>query len=180
MAPEFQQGPPVPQPAGPPPGGGWGAPPPPRPEEQRPPSVPPQAAAIPEAQQATPLPRGPEGEARDPLEVPADAPRTLAGFLVSYEGNDLGSFYPIYQGKNVVGRKAAADGLDIEIDHPTTSSRHAVVFASACPGRFKVEDSGSTNGTFINDQKLVKGICQELSDGDKLRFGGYALTVKIV
>jgi pSer/pThr/pTyr-binding forkhead associated (FHA) protein len=104
----------------------------------------------------------------------------IAGFLVSYEANELGTFWTVYQGKNVVGRKGAADGLDIEVDHPTTSSRHAVVHASARPGRVKVEDPGSTNGTFVNDQKIAKGSTQELKDGDTLRFGGYAVTVKIV
>jgi pSer/pThr/pTyr-binding forkhead associated (FHA) protein len=122
----------------------------------------------------------PAPSGQDPLELAADAPRVIAGFLVSYEGNELGTFWPIYQGKNVVGRKGAADGLDIEVDHPTTSSRHAIVHAAARPGRFKVEDPGSTNGTFVNDQKLAKGSHQDLKDGDTLRFGGYAVTVKIV
>jgi pSer/pThr/pTyr-binding forkhead associated (FHA) protein len=112
--------------------------------------------------------------------VAPDAPRAIAGFLVSFEGSELGTSWILYQGKNVVGRKGAADGLDIEVDHPTTSSRHAIVHASARPGRLKVEDPGSTNGTFVNDQKLTKGTHQELKDGDTLRFGGYAVTVKIV
>jgi pSer/pThr/pTyr-binding forkhead associated (FHA) protein len=114
------------------------------------------------------------------MTVPPDAPRVLAGFLVSYEGNDLGTFWPVYQGKNVIGRKAAADGLDIEIDHPTTSSRHAFVHAAARPGAFKIEDSGSTNGTFLNEERLAKNSPQEVRDGDTIRFGGYAVAVKIV
>jgi hypothetical protein len=138
---------------------------------------------VPEAQKDTPPPQAParpSGPGRDPLEVTPDAPRIIAGFLVSFEGNELGTSWTVYQGKNVVGRKGAAEGLDIEVDHPTTSSRHAVVHASARPGRLKVEDPGSTNGTFVNDQKLAKGSHQELKDGDTLRFGGYAVTVKIV
>ncbi len=114
------------------------------------------------------------------MQIPADAPRVLTGFLVGYEGNELGTFWPIYQGKNVVGRKGAADGLDLEVDHPTTSSRHAIVHTAAHPGRFKVEDQGSTNGTFVNDEKLTPNAPRELVDGDTLRFGGYAVTVKIV
>jgi hypothetical protein len=139
----------------------------PPPPEARRSTPPPQAAAAPAA-------------ASDPLEVGADAPRVIAGFLVSYEGDELGTFWPIRQGKNVIGRKGAADGLDIEVDHPTTSSRHALVHAAARPGRLKVEDSGSTNGTFVNDQKLSKGAPHELEDGDTLRFGGYSVTVKVV
>ena len=203
--PGMPAGPPPGQPAGPPPGAPAGGPPnwdpaafaatapPPTAGEHEaaqragaPPPAPPEPAPapVPEAHKDTPPPQGPApqsaGAGRDPLEVPGDAPRTIAGFLVSYEGNDLGTFWPIHQGKNVVGRKGAADGLDIEVDHPTTSSRHAVVHASARPGRLKVEDPGSTNGTFVNDNRLAKGVHQELEDGDTLRFGGYAVTVKIV
>lgn len=121
-----------------------------------------------------------EIDASDPLKVAADAPRVLAGFLVSYEGDDLGTFYPLYQGRNVIGRKDAAEGLDIPIDHPTTSSRHAVIHAAARPGRAKLEDGGSTNGTFLNDEKIPPKAPHELADGDEIRFGGYAVTVKIV
>jgi hypothetical protein len=117
---------------------------------------------------------------KDPLSLGPDAPRVLAGFLVSYEANELGAFWPIYQGKNVVGRKGAADGLDIEIDHPTTSSRHAFVHASARPGVFKIEDPGSTNGTYLNEERLPKATPQEVRDGDAVRFGGFTVTVKIV
>ena len=104
----------------------------------------------------------------------------LAGFLASYEGNDLGNWWPIFQGSNLVGRKDAADGLAIEVDHPTTSSRHANLLASARPGRVKVEDLGSTNGTFVKEEKLAPGTRVELVDGDKVRFGGYTVLVKLV
>ena len=114
------------------------------------------------------------------MAIPADAPRVLAGFLVSYEGSELGSFWPLYQGKNVVGRKGATEGLDIEIDHPTTSSRHAIIYAAARPGAIKVEDPGSTNGTYLNEERLAKGGSQVVRDGDSIRFGGYTVTVKIV
>jgi pSer/pThr/pTyr-binding forkhead associated (FHA) protein len=117
-----------------------------------------------------------------PPVVVADAPalRTLAGFLVSYEATELGVFWPIYQGQNVVGRKGAAPGLDIEIDHPTTSSRHAVIHATARPGRLRVEDPGSTNGTFLGEQMLEKNRPHELRDGELVRFGGFNVIVKIV
>jgi pSer/pThr/pTyr-binding forkhead associated (FHA) protein len=104
----------------------------------------------------------------------------IAGFLVSYEGSDTGTFWPIYQGQNMVGRKGAAPGLAVEIDHPTTSSRHAMVLASARPARIKLEDLGSTNGTFVSDQVLERGRKHELRDGDTVRFGGFTAIIKIV
>lgn len=106
--------------------------------------------------------------------------RVLAGFLVSYEATELGVFWPIYQGQNVVGRKGAAPGLDVEIDHPTTSSRHAILHATARPGRLRIEDPGSTNGTFLGDQMLDKNKQHDLRDGDALRFGGFNVIVKVI
>jgi hypothetical protein len=117
---------------------------------------------------------------RDPETVEPNAPRALAGFLVSYEGSELGSFYPIHQGQNLVGRKGAAPGLAIELEHGTTSSRHAMILASARPGRVKIEDVGSTNGTFVGDLMLERGKKHELKDGDVIRFGGYVTIIKII
>jgi pSer/pThr/pTyr-binding forkhead associated (FHA) protein len=120
------------------------------------------------------------GQARDPELVDPNAAQVIAGFLVSYEGSDTGTFWPIYQGQNMVGRKGAAPGLTVEIDHPTTSSRHAMLLASARPARIKLEDLGSTNGTFVSDQALERGRKHELRDGDSVRFGGFTAIIKIV
>ena len=136
------------------------------PAYQQPPVAPP-AAAPRSPSHPPPSPAG-----RDPEQVDANAPRVIAGFLVSYEGNELGAFWPIHQGQNQLGRKGAAPGLDIEIDHPTTSSRHAVLYASARPARLKLEDSGSTNGTFLRDQQLERGRRYEVQDGDVVRLNG--------
>jgi hypothetical protein len=106
--------------------------------------------------------------------------RVLAGFLVSYETTELGVFWPIYQGQNNVGRKGAAPGLDIEIDHPTTSSRHAVIHATARPGKLRVEDPGSTNGTFVGEHMIEKNKSHDLRDGEGVRFGGFNVIVKII
>jgi pSer/pThr/pTyr-binding forkhead associated (FHA) protein len=99
--------------------------------------------------------------------------------MVSYEA-ELGQSWTIYQGDNTIGRLEATEGLDIEIDHPTTSSRHAVIRATARPGRMTLEDLGSTNGTFRGDTKVEPGMNVELADGDTIRFGGYTVTIKIV
>jgi hypothetical protein len=183
---------PAPAPAG----QGWQQPgayaPPPAPPEE-PPRAAPAAHAHPSAhgapqRAASAPPPAPAPAARpsnqpaavDPEAVDPHAPRALAGFLVSYEGNDLGVFFPIVQGQNLVGRKSAAPGLNIELEHGTTSSRHAMLIATARPGRIKLEDLGSTNGTFVGDLMLERGKKHELKDGDVVRFGGYVTIVKIV
>jgi hypothetical protein len=175
---------------------GWGQSPPQQyPGTQPPPGVPgadygaphahaqPQPAPAPMAPvPAPPSPRPAERppDAADPERIDPNAARVLAGFLVSYEGNELGVFHPIHQGQTLVGRKGAGAGAAIELEHGTASSRHAVLFASARPGRIKVEDVGSTNGTFVGDLMLERGKRHELKDGDVVRCGGYVTIVKIV
>jgi hypothetical protein len=132
------------------------------------------AAAMPAATAAMP------GTSQDPAQVPEGAPRILSGFLVSFEGQPMGGFWPIFQGRNLIGREGAPVSLDIPIAHPTTSSRHAVLMASALPGRVKVEDLGSTNGTFVNDVRLARGQPVEVADGDRVRLGLFAAIIKIV
>jgi hypothetical protein len=114
------------------------------------------------------------------IDFPLDGPRTLVGFLVSYETVEIGQYWPIHQGRNVLGRQGAATGLDVEISHPTTSSLHAVLLATARPGRIVVEDTSSTNGTFVNDNMLAPGQRWELRDGDRVRFGLFDTVIKIV
>lgn len=114
------------------------------------------------------------------VDFPLDGPRVLVGFLVSFANVELGQYWPIHQGRNVLGRQGAATGLDLEISHPTTSSLHAVLLATARPGRVVVEDTSSTNGTFVNENMLAPGQRWELRDGDRVRFGLFDTVIKIV
>jgi hypothetical protein len=101
--------------------------------------------------------------------------RTLAGFLVSYQDDSFGRFWPLWQGKNTVGRADTGAKQDIEIAHNTTSTKHAIIECD--PQHFVLEDKGSTNGTFHNEEPVGYGGKRELRDGDKLRFGGYSVMV---
>ncbi|HTY43005.1 MAG TPA: FHA domain-containing protein [Thermoanaerobaculia bacterium] len=71
---------------------------------------------------------------------------------------------PLLPGDNVLGRDP--DGV-LWIDHPSVSRRHAriVVRSEAAT----LEDLGSKNGTFLNDEKLERG--RALADGDAIRIG---------
>ena len=166
----------------------YGAPPPPVQGY----GYPPQAQAYPGPAQAYPGPAqaypGPaQGYPPAAPHAPTDsglgdagASRVLAGFLISFDLSPLGAFWPIHQGVNEIGRFEAADGLHVAIDHPTTSSHHARVVASARPGHLRLEDLGSTNGTYVNEQRLEPGHRVDLTDGDTVRFGGFNTLVKIV
>ncbi len=83
-------------------------------------------------------------------------------------------------GQTKLGRKDAADGLDIEIDHPTVSSNHAVIHVDPETKMSQVEDTQSANGTQLNGQSIAGQGRREMRDGDVLRFGGFNATVKLV
>ncbi len=116
----------------------------------------------------------------NPAEISPDAPPVLAGFLVSYDANPLGQSWPVIQGPNNIGRASAGADADIEFQHATVSSRHAVILAAATPGRMLIIDQASTNGTFVNETALVPDQQWPLRDGDVVRFGLFKAIVKIV
>jgi FHA domain len=103
------------------------------------------------------------------------ARRSLAGFLVSYQDDELGKFWPLWQGKNSIGRADTGQRVQIEVAHGTTSTHHATIECD--PQRFVLSDLGSTNGTFHNEEAIGFQGKRELRDGDKVRFGGYSVMV---
>lgn len=106
----------------------------------------------------------------------------MIGFLVSYQSDTYGQFWPFYAGRNLIGRAGAADGLDIEINDPHTSSMHAALYADSALRTCTIEDLGSTNGTFYNDESAPLGPQgkRDLRDNDRLKLGGLGMVVKIV
>ncbi|MBI2843991.1 MAG: FHA domain-containing protein [Armatimonadetes bacterium] len=95
------------------------------------------------------------------LEIHEEAP-TLAR-LVPLAGEEE---YLIRPGENSLGRRPAND---IVIPDPYVSGNHAVITAS--DGCFSILDLGSTNGTFVNGEKLVPNEPRQLTDGDRMTVG---------
>jgi pSer/pThr/pTyr-binding forkhead associated (FHA) protein len=104
--------------------------------------------------------------------------RTLTGFLISFQEDPIGKFWPIFQGRNVIGRAETGQAVDVPIGHGTTSTHHAAVDSDG--NRFTLSDLGSTNGTFHNEEAIGFQGRRELRDGDKIRFGGFSVGVFIV
>lgn len=74
----------------------------------------------------------------------------------------------------VIGR--STDG-DITIPSPEVSRRHAEIVPLA-DGSFEIRDLGSTNGTWVNGQRITRAVVRP---GDRIRFGGFetALTALV-
>jgi ABC-2 type transport system ATP-binding protein len=90
--------------------------------------------------------------------------------LVIVEGQDAGREFPI-AGTVLVGRDPAAD---VVIADTEISSRHA----SLAPGDggVAVEDLGSTNGTFVNGQRVTGA--RQLHAGDRIQLGATVVEVR--
>ncbi len=79
-----------------------------------------------------------------------------------------------------VGRANAGIELDIALSDATISSRHAAVIVDGISGAVTVEDTGSTNGTYVNEEHIGQNGRRDIRDGDKVRFGGFTTIAKIV
>lgn len=65
-----------------------------------------------------------------------------------------------------VGR---APHCGVAVEHPSVSKEHARLVRDE--GGLRVEDLGSTNGTFVNGQKVVEGAPHTMRPDDAVRFG---------
>lgn len=119
----------------------------------------------------------PAPPAAAPINLP---PNALRGFLLSYQSNTQGDFWPLHGGRKTVGRANSGEQVDIPLSDATISSRHAAIVVDAASGTIQLEDTGSTNGTFVNEEHIGFNGKRELRDGDKVRFGGYTTIVKVV
>jgi hypothetical protein len=89
-----------------------------------------------------------------PQQAPARTPRsTRSGSgpsrLVVTEGPLRGTIVPLGSSSVLIGR---APGCTLVLDDDYSSSRHARIFPQG--GQWFVEDLGSTNGTFVADQRV--------------------------
>jgi len=79
-----------------------------------------------------------------------------------------------------IGRRSAKGDLNPEIDtaDPGVSRLHAVLIA-AQDGSWAILDSGSANGTYLNDRKIAKGDVVTLREGDLITLGAWtAITIR--
>jgi pSer/pThr/pTyr-binding forkhead associated (FHA) protein len=93
------------------------------------------------------------------------APAMLVG-----EGKEM----PLKAGINVFGRKS---GHDVVIADPYVSGKHGIIEIAA-DGVY-VTDTGSTNGTMLNDAKLVPNMRTRVNPDDVIRLGSMEFRVKL-
>jgi Inner membrane component of T3SS, cytoplasmic domain len=96
----------------------------------------------------------------------------VVGWLVAMNGRYAGQDFRLRDGQNFIGSNP---GLEVTIDEPAISAKHASVRYRE--GVFSLTDLDSTNGTFVNDNpEPVARI--ELRDNDVVRVGDVFLKFK--
>lgn len=106
-------------------------------------------------------------EAPPALPVENEPEASVPTYLIVLRGGIPGAMLPVTLGENWIGR---ASDSSIQLVDPTVSRLHAVLRISP-DGRATLIDRQSTNGTYINNNRLEPGQSVMLSDGDRLRVG---------
>ena len=103
------------------------------------------------------------------LPLPSLKPR-----LVVLRGMKIDMQYPVYPGKNYLGRTDDKP-VDIDLDDQEAPDRiwcsrqHAVITFEN--GQLTVEDLNSLNGSFVNRARVYPGQAKELRDQDVIQIG---------
>jgi len=95
----------------------------------------------------------------------------MAKLYLVFENKDLKEFTITQSGTATIGR--LPDNL-IHIDNLAVSGHHARIFYDA--DHYVIEDHGSTNGTFVNKQRITGKV--ELNDGDEVMIGKHTVRFK--
>jgi hypothetical protein len=125
-------------------------------------------------------PAKPKTAVPPPLPATPPTPIPTNPKLVVVRGQRMDVTYPLYAGKNYLGRTDDKP-VDIDLedqessDRIWTSRQHAVVTFEG--GKLTVEDLNSLNGTFVNRTRVHPGQVRELNENDVIQVGTVHLRV---
>jgi FHA domain len=127
------------------------------------------------------VPKSSKPKTATPPPLPQQAAPTITSpKLVVVRGQRMDVQYPLYPGKNYLGRTDDKP-VDIDLDDQEapdriwTSRQHAVVTFEN--GKLAIEDLNSLNGTFVNRARVHPGQVRELHENDVIQVGTVHLKV---
>ncbi len=88
----------------------------------------------------------------------------IVAFLVTYDFSQEGTFYPLHEGRETIGR---GSGASITVNDSKMSKEHAVILYRN--KKFIFEDRLSTNGSLLNGKDAIGQL--ELHHGDIIEMG---------
>jgi hypothetical protein len=138
------------------------------------------AAAAPPATPAPAAPPAAAASAAGKISVPAGSKPKL----VVKRGQKVGFEFPIYAGENYVGRADEKPvDIDLEDQEPPErvwcSRQHAVIHFDEDAGKLTLEDLNSSNGTYVNRERVYPGQPRQLYVNDTIQIGTVHLTLKV-
>jgi pSer/pThr/pTyr-binding forkhead associated (FHA) protein len=101
-------------------------------------------------------------------------------FIVVNRGNnqDAGKVFTVSEPVAVIGRLTSLNRPDIELSDDVVSRRHAeIVFKD---GKYWIQDLGSTNGTMLNDDRILSGSLYELKHNSRIGLGMEGSSARII
>jgi hypothetical protein len=104
--------------------------------------------------------------------------------LVVRRGQKVGAEYPIYPDYNYIGR-ADEKPVDVDLedqeppDRVWCSRQHAVIHFDDAAGVLTIEDLNSSNGTYVNRNRVYPGQKKQLMPNDTVQIGTVHLQVKV-
>lgn len=99
--------------------------------------------------------------------------RLQSGTYLVVDSEEQVEVHRLEPGITHIGRGVSSD---IRVEDHTVSARHAIVTTSD-DGGVRLLDDRSTNGTFVNDARIVS---QDLKSGDRIAVGKMALSFLVV
>jgi len=104
-------------------------------------------------------------------ETPGEAPAAVAppAVLVDHNGRE----FPLRIGENSIGRESA----DVLLNDSAVSRKHASITVGE--SAIEIEDLGSTNGTYVNGEKLEPNAPRDISTDDEIVLGQTVLRLKL-
>jgi pSer/pThr/pTyr-binding forkhead associated (FHA) protein len=92
-------------------------------------------------------------------------------FIVVRKGDpeDVGKVFPLVKATTLVGRRTLQYAPDIQLESEVVSRRHLEIIER--DRKYSVKDLGSTNGTMLDDDRILPGRLYELKHNSKIGLG---------
>ncbi len=95
-------------------------------------------------------------------------------YLETIKGNQKGRRYLVLDGAISIGR-SSQNTIALPASEKAVSGHHAIIYKS--PERILIQDLNSTNGTFVNEEKITE---KDLIIGDVIGFGKTGPRLKLI
>jgi hypothetical protein len=144
----------------------------------------PVVAAAPSAPGAEPVVAAAGAEASAAEPAGQSVPPGAQPKLVVRRGLKIGVEFPIYPEYNYIGR-ADEKPVDVDLedqeppDRVWCSRQHAVIHFDEAAGVITVEDLNSSNGTYVNRNRVYPGQKKQLMPNDTVQIGTVHLQLKV-